>query len=328
MVRILAFVLLTIFYSPSGLAQEPAKTCEGFRYVFMESPEGIADTTLRFAACRNIREPSSRPVNCEVIGELDITELKVAAFESAGNLWEFKKGVLIGASCVIAAETLSYANMPTNLLFRAYNSGGEKVAIAGLQEEVRSGKRKLGELPLLESRVPGPAAKVCSFITSRKKNNKSFASGAMLAIKTFLAVIHQTRALRADAKLLWQIPIEQRAAKHEEYKRNVAKSQGQQVEALAQGFNASRFVYEYLTEGQLLDVPVGTTGDIAVVSPDTCISDSAVAKLKGSLETLKQSIATGKLPFGEKAPSPDAPKAEEPPTPPEVPSETPFNFPI
>jgi hypothetical protein len=309
---------------------EGIPACEGFRYVFMDSPPGAEETTLRFTACRNIREPSSRPVNCEVIGELDITQLKVAAYEAAENLWEFKKGLIVGASCVIAVEALAFASGRSNFAFRAYNSVGEKVAIDGLQNEVLSGERQIGELPLLESRVPGPSANACSFLKSQGKKDPSFSQGALLAIRTMVAMIHQTRALKADAKLIWQTPLDQRAAKYEEYKRNVARSQKLQTEALAQGFNASRFVYEYLTSGALLDVPIGTTGEIAVVSPDSCIPDPNIKRLKDSLQVLKQAIASGTLPFGKNAPKEKPKKVEEPSSPPasQLPAENPFAFPL
>ena len=134
---------------------------------------------------------------------------------------------------------------------------------------------------------------------------------------------------RARSDFVRLLGIDQRAAKYEQYKRNVARSQKFQVEALAQGFNASRFVYEYLTNGALLDVPVGTSGEIALVSPDSCIPDPKFEQLKESLAALKHAIASGKLPFGKNAPKEKPNKVEEPSPPAsELPAENPIAFPL
>ncbi|MCO5141501.1 MAG: hypothetical protein M9962_00255 [Oligoflexia bacterium] len=273
-------------------------TCPGYRYVYMVNvpAEKSEDEKVEFHACRQIVEPSSRPIQCERIGSIKVDKIKETSQMATEKLWEYKGGILAGAGCAVFAYSAAFASYKLGGAFAAYNYPIEMIEKEGLREEVRNDKRELGALPSIESKYTRAVPAICSKITSLVNDEHgSFDKGVMTAVRSLAAIFHQTHAMQADARAVWTtIDKKERDAKFAIYKKNVNRTNAARVEAFSTSTQAIKFVYEYLTSETMLNIPVGTSAEIAMVSPKSCIPSPEIEKMRETLTVFTELLKTGK----------------------------------
>lgn len=277
---------------PAFAAEEDR--CDGFRYVYMAAPvEAKQSGIVEFQACRQIDNRSSRPQICEKIGEIDTNKIKDETYRASQTLWAYRNGVILGTSCVLFAEIGSFLSQPVSSGFRVFNKVQEKSEELAMVEEVRSGQRQVGMIPLAASKRPGAVPSLCHHLTG--KTDPAFQAGARAAIEAVTSYIHQTRALRADARYIMQQQPSERAALYETYKRNIAVTHEAQARALSMTLSGLNALYTYYTSGEVLNVPIGTSDEIAIVSPKFCVPAPKIEELRKSVQLMNDLISAGKL---------------------------------
>lgn len=298
------FIFIFTFLSVSVHAVErkkemqPSNKCPGYRYVYMVnvSPESEKDERVEFYACKQIAEPSSRPVQCEKIGSISVEKIKETAYIEAEKLWEYKGGILAGAGCSVFAYSAAFANYRLGAAFAAYNLPIDELETKGLRDEVKSKKRELGELPSIESKYTRAIPEICLKLThlSTSKEKSNFNKGVVTSVRSIAAIFHQVNAMRADAREVWTtVDKKEREAKFAVYKRNVNRVNAARSKAINVSTNAVKFVYEYLTSDTMLNIPVGTSAEIAIVSPNSCIPSPEISKMRETLGAFTELLKTG-----------------------------------
>jgi hypothetical protein len=272
----------------------PEPKCDGYRYLYMESTErGKDPSKVRYHACRRILEPSSRPVACEQLGEIDMKKIEEEAGRVSEKLWQYRYGIALGTGCMILAQAATFFSQPISMGFRLFHRGNDTKQDLDLRQELTSGRRKLGELPTESSGRLSPVSSACSQLTA--SGEPAFRAGAFTAVKALSSLGHHARAAHADARTIRESPVGERAKKFDTYAENMSKRRKAQAKALVEISTAVGAMREFLLSHKITHLPVGLSGEIAITSPDTCIPESEVQELKKQLKALNELIEHGKL---------------------------------
>lgn len=255
-----------------------ATPCHGYRYAYMTTADPSHGDKVDLFACKEVLQPSSIPVGCERIGQIDTQKITDTTYLVGKKILSYKSGIIAGATCVVMAQIGSFFNEPVSIGTRAYNFGAATSEIEALKEETRSGKRELGTLPLADSKRSRAVSGFCSTVVGGKKTE--FQNGAQLSIETFLSLNHRIMGLQADSREVWTSSSSDREAKFKEFKKNVNRTRALEYKAASGSLSALKIVYDYFTSNEIVNVPFGLTSDLAVVPTDSCIPFPDVDKLK------------------------------------------------
>lgn len=275
----------TVFVSTSTQAQfqaPPTNECRGgYRYAFIRE---VGDR-VQFHACRRILEPSSRPVDCQMFGEIETAEVRKKLKATASS---FIAGYAVGLTCSIAGYFASKVHIAIGGGFMAYNYGAQSNSVEAMQYEVISGRRRLGDPPSAESHYRSLGQTVCSFLNQRSQSH--FAVGSRQAMNHISTLARETEGMHADSRLIWSAPISARQQMWEEYRRNVQLRQQMKARVIDKTGNVVGEIAAYVNKHTIGDVPFGTTDEIAILPANSCLSASVLLAAAESLRTFPMRV--------------------------------------
>lgn len=255
-----ALVAVTTTTHAQRVPQEPR--CHGYRYAFIQE----VGTVVQFYACKRILEPSSRPVDCQMLGEIETAEVRKKLKSKA---YSYVAGYSLGVLCGMAGYIAAKVSAPVGGAVAAYNYGAQTLSVGEMQEEVLTHQRELGQMPFAQHHYQSAGRGLCSYLT---KGSKSlFASGTNQAVDHIASMRMEAEAMHADSKLIWAAPASKRAEMFATYKKNIRLRQERRARAMTRATNIATEIAEYAMSNELTDIPFGTTGELAIVPANSCI---------------------------------------------------------
>lgn len=275
----LLFCALLVAVVPSPAQETPQ--CRGYRYAFIRE----VGTRVQVHACKRILEPSSRPVDCQMLGEIETAEVRE---KLKSKTYSYVAGYSLGLACSLSGYFASKVSIQVGGLFAAYNYGAQHASVEKMQDEVRRGERALGQSPDPGSHVQSAGRSLCSYLAGA--SNSWFATGTRHAVGHIASMSMDAEAMHADAKLIWSAPPEQRAAMFEEYQRNIQKRQERRSRMIEQSGSVLNEIVEYAMSNELSNVPFGTDDSLAVVPANSCIPAVDLVRATQALRTFPKRV--------------------------------------
>lgn len=267
----------------SSQAQEAprAPQCRGYRYAFIRE----VGTRVQVHACKRILEPSSRPVDCQMLGEIETAEVRQ---KLKSKTYSYVAGYSLGLACSLSGYFASKISIQVGSLFAAYNYGAQRGSVAQMQDEVLHGERRLGQSPDPRHHVQSAGRSLCGYLAGA--SSSWFATGTRHAVGHIASMTMDAEAMHADANLIWRAPPEQRAAMFEEYQRNIQKRQERRAQIIEQSGGVLNEIVEYAMSNELSNVPFGTDDSIAIVPATSCIPTMDLVRATEALRTFPRRV--------------------------------------